>query len=171
MCRLVMVAGGIGQTPFPALARLFVAGGKYGEPALDVAPIPRVTLCYGARSAEYLAGLDDFRSLGVETFVSTDDGSAGRHGRVTELLLEVLASESGSVRVACCGPEKMMEAVTEICRERQVACEVSLETPMACGLGICFSCVAKVLDASGAWDYRRVCVEGPVFPADTIVWR
>ena len=64
----------------------------------------------------------------------------------------------------------MMEAVAEICADAGVACEVSLETPMACGIGICFSCVTKVRDESGEWDYRRTCVEGPVFDASRIVW-
>jgi dihydroorotate dehydrogenase electron transfer subunit len=64
----------------------------------------------------------------------------------------------------------MMEAVAEVCHERHAPCQVSLETPMACGIGICFSCVAKVKDAAGDWDYRRTCVEGPVFEAEQLVW-
>ncbi len=61
-----------------------------------------------------------------------------------------------------------MEAVAEICSEADVPCQVSLETPMACGIGICFSCVAKVRDDRGGWDYRRTCVEGPIFDAQQI---
>jgi dihydroorotate dehydrogenase electron transfer subunit len=64
----------------------------------------------------------------------------------------------------------MMEAVAHLARQYSVSCQVSLETPMACGIGICFSCVAKVLQADGSWDYRRTCVEGPVFDAAQIVW-
>ncbi len=64
----------------------------------------------------------------------------------------------------------MMEAVAELCAGQGVPCEVSLETPMACGIGICFSCVARVRDEQGSWDYRRTCVEGPVFDAASIVW-
>jgi dihydroorotate dehydrogenase electron transfer subunit len=64
----------------------------------------------------------------------------------------------------------MMEAVAEICHARDVACQVSLETPMACGIGICFSCVAKVRQPDGSSDYKRTCVEGPVFDAEKIVW-
>jgi dihydroorotate dehydrogenase electron transfer subunit len=64
----------------------------------------------------------------------------------------------------------MMAAVAKVAAERNVPCEVSLETPMACGIGICFSCVAKVRDESGEWDYKRTCVEGPVFDAGTIEW-
>ena len=63
-----------------------------------------------------------------------------------------------------------MEAVAELARERNVPCQVSLETPMACGIGICFTCVAKVRDETGDWDYKRTCVEGPVFDAAKIDW-
>ncbi len=166
---LVMVAGGIGQTPFPALAREHLGQGTYGEPRRAVAPVDKVTLCYGARTADYLAGLEDFKRLGIELHISTDDGSAGHHGLVTDLLKQVLAAAQGP-RIVCCGPEPMMEAVAHIAAEQGVPCQVSLETPMACGIGICFSCVAKVRDESGDWDYRRTCVEGPIFDAERIVW-
>jgi dihydroorotate dehydrogenase electron transfer subunit len=72
--------------------------------------------------------------------------------------------------MVCCGPERMMEAAARIAAELGVECQVSLETPMACGVGACFSCVAKVRDGSGGWDYRRTCVEGPVFDAKDIVF-
>ena len=166
---LVMVAGGIGQTPFVALAQEHLGKRHYGNPPRHVATGLRVTLCYGARSQRYLAGVEDFERLGVEVRTSTDDGTAGHHGLVTELLQEVLA-ESPSCRVVCCGPEKMMERVAEITLARSVPCQVSLETQMACGIGICFSCVARVRGADGAWDYRRTCVEGPVFDAAQIEW-
>ena len=64
----------------------------------------------------------------------------------------------------------MMQAVAEVARAASVPCFASLETPMACGIGICFSCVARIRDASGDWDYRRTCVEGPVFDAERVVW-
>ncbi len=65
----------------------------------------------------------------------------------------------------------MMEAVALIAKKHHLPCEVSLETPMACGIGICFTCVAKIGDATCEdWDYRRTCVEGPVFEASRIVW-
>ncbi|HTU25557.1 MAG TPA: dihydroorotate dehydrogenase electron transfer subunit [Pirellulales bacterium] len=166
---LLMVAGGIGQTPFLALARWYLHRRRYGEAAAAPPRASRVTLCYGARTADYLAGVADFADLGVDVRISTDDGSAGHHGLVTELV-EPLLEESPAARVVCCGPERMMEAVAGRCAHHAVKCEVSLETPMACGLGICFSCVTRVRDASGGWDYRRTCVEGPVFDAARIVW-
>ncbi len=62
----------------------------------------------------------------------------------------------------------MMRCIARIAREIGVPCQLSLESPMACGIGACFSCVAKVRDAAGDWDYRRTCVEGPVFDAEAI---
>ena len=122
---------------------------------------------------------------GVDVQVATDDGSAGHHGLVTEILKQVLEADnqSDSTRVVCCGPEPMMEATAAVAEEYLLPCEVSLETPMACGIGICFSCVAKVRvdggdacdaedrrDTDGPWDYKRTCVDGPVFDARKIVW-
>jgi len=165
---LLMVAGGIGQTPFMALAREYLGQRAYGSPPRSGARAQRVTLCYGARSASYLAGVDDFRDLGVDVRVSTDDGSAGHRGFVTDLMREALEASARNCRIVCCGPEPMMHAVAELAARFDVACQVSLETPMACGIGICFSCVARVRDAQGGWDYRRTCVEGPVFDARAI---
>jgi dihydroorotate dehydrogenase electron transfer subunit len=201
---LIMVGGGIGQTPFMALAKESLGLRRYGDPPRELPPARRVTLCYGARRAEYLAGVEEFERLGVKVHISTDDGSAGHHGFVTDLLKRVLdepdpvvartdavvvrspdratppdrrspesADSHGSTssrRIVACGPVPMMKAVAAIASTAGVRCQVSLETPMACGIGICFSCVAKVRDANGDWDYRRTCVEGPIFPAERIVW-
>jgi dihydroorotate dehydrogenase electron transfer subunit len=64
----------------------------------------------------------------------------------------------------------MMEAATKLCQAAAATCLVSLETPMACGIGICFSCVAKVRQSDGSWDYKRTCVEGPIFDAAKLEW-
>jgi dihydroorotate dehydrogenase electron transfer subunit len=167
---LVMVAGGIGQTPFPALAQEHLGLRSYGEPPRSAARARKVTLCYGARSADYLAGIEDFQRLGVEVLVSTDDGTRGHHGLVTDLLARALAESSLPCHIVCCGPERMMEAVSAIAARTNTPCQVSLETPMACGVGICFSCVARVRDEHGGWDYKRTCVEGPVFNGEKILW-
>jgi dihydroorotate dehydrogenase electron transfer subunit len=168
---LIMVAGGIGQTPFLALGREFLGGRRYGNGQRIVNSARKVTMCYGVRNKDYLAGVEDFRRCGIDLKVSSDDGSAGHPGLVTELLETVIAENSDSSRrIACCGPERMMEAVAGIARARNVPCEISLETPMACGIGICFSCVVRTEQPDGDWDYKRTCVEGPVFDARKIVW-
>ncbi|MFQ5732919.1 MAG: dihydroorotate dehydrogenase electron transfer subunit [Planctomycetaceae bacterium] len=166
---LVMVAGGIGQTPFLAVAREALGLRRYGTlPRTIARTADRVTLLYGVRSADYLAGLDDFAMPGLDVQTSTDDGTAGRHGFVTELLQRRLQTDPPE-RVYCCGPEPMMAAVAELCAARSVRCWLSLETPMACGFGACFSCVARVRLENSEWDYRRTCVDGPVFPAESLI--
>jgi len=165
---LVMVAGGIGQTPFLALAQEVLGLRTYGEPARQAPRAKKVTLCYGVRSEEYFAGLGDFERAGVDVRLSTEDGSRGHRGLVTDLVRPVVEESPLACRIVCCGPEPMLEATRALARQLRLPCQVSLETPMACGVGICFSCVTRVRDESGRWDYRRTCVEGPVFDAERI---
>ena len=167
---LMCVAGGIGQTPFKAVLREATGQEKYGQPSREAASKPAaVSLCYGVRNKEYLAGLDDFAIDGVTVKIATDDGSHGHHGYVTELLQDALQSDNAPDQVYCCGPEPMMAAVAKICADSNVACWLSLETPMACGFGACFSCVTQVKMDDGTWDYKRTCVEGPVFRAERLM--
>jgi dihydroorotate dehydrogenase electron transfer subunit len=165
-----MVAGGIGQTPFLAVAREHLGSKQYGTPPRTVAPAKQVTLCYGARSAEYLAGVQDFHDAGVDVRLCTEDGTAGHRGLVTDILRQVLDESQAARQIVCCGPEPMLEAVAGVASQYETPCQISLETPMACGIGICFTCVAKVKDERGDWDYKRTCVEGPVFDAERIEW-
>ena len=168
---VVLVAGGIGFTPFLALARELLHHQHYGMNPPRHQAARRVVFCYGARSQAFLVGVDTFRQLGVDLHVATDDGSAGYHGRVTDLLREILQSADVPVDlIVTCGPDAMMAIVAQIAERAGLPCQVSLETPMACGIGACFSCVAKVRQADGTWDYKRTCVEGPVFDARRIVW-
>jgi dihydroorotate dehydrogenase electron transfer subunit len=167
--RLCMVAGGIGQTPFLAVAREATGARVYGNPSRSISKRPdSIELCYGVRSKEYLAAVELFRETGIDVGIATDDGSVEHHGFVTDLLSTSLQGESPPDAVYCCGPEPMMAAVARISAEAGVPCWLSLETPMACGFGICFSCVTRVKMDDGTWDYRRTCVEGPVFPAEKL---
>jgi dihydroorotate dehydrogenase electron transfer subunit len=164
---LVLIAGGIGQTPFVALVRRVLGLSSYGSrPAGQ--ECERVRLVYGTRSADLLTGVEEFARLGVVVHICTEDGTAGRSGRVTDVLSD-LGKPSTGVQWVACGPHAMLKAVAELARQWQVPCQVTLETPMACGTGICYSCVTRVRVAQG-WDYRRVCVEGPLFDAAQLVW-
>ena len=124
-------------------------------------PAAKVTLLYGARSGRTWPVSRIFQRLGVEVLLATDDGTAGRQGLVTDLIRPLVDHSPWPSRIVCCGPEPMMERAAELARQSGIGCQVSLETPMACGLGICFSCVAKVRDASGQWDYRRTASRAP----------
>jgi dihydroorotate dehydrogenase electron transfer subunit len=160
-----LVAGGIGQTPFLAhIRQLLGTRGYGGQPAQREAG--RVSLYYGVRSAALAAGVEDFRAAGASVHLASDDGSIGHKGFVTDALR---SSPLPPDRLVGCGPAPMLRALALLARERQIPCDVSLETPMACGFGVCFSCVTRICAPDG-WDYRRVCVEGPVFNAAELDW-
>ena len=169
-----MVAGGIGQTPMLVLGREALGTQTFGSPPRHSGWSGSVELIYGARRASLLAGVDDFRAAGFHVTLCTDDGSEGQQRLAPDLLAERLQEidPSEKVRVVTCGPEIMMEKVAEICSNAAVDCQVSMETPMACGIGICFSCVAQVRQPGGPqeWDYKRTCVEGPIFDAEKSCW-
>ncbi len=171
---LVLVAGGIGQTALLALARERSGQARYGSPPRQAPRAARLTFCWGGRTAAVFGDVDDFRAAGCEVRLATLDGTAGRRGTVVDLLGELEATgeltAGTGIRVAACGPEAMLAAVAGWTAERGIPCDVSLETPMACGVGICFTCVAPVKLPAGGWDYRRTCVEGPVFDATSVVW-
>jgi len=161
---VALVAGGIGQTPFLAHIRALLGGRGYGG-APPRRQVERVAIYYGVRSADLAAGVEEFRAAGADVHLATDDSTLGFHGFVTQLL----ATHERPTHVVGCGPEPMLRALAKQAAEWQVPCHVSLETPMACGIGICFSCVTQVQTPAGA-DYRRVCVEGPIFDAAQLSW-
>jgi dihydroorotate dehydrogenase electron transfer subunit len=161
---VALVAGGIGQTPFLAHVRELLGTRGFGGRAAQ-RQARRVSLYYGVRSADLAAGVDDFRAAGADVHLASDDGTLGFRGFVTQLL----GQHAPPQHLVGCGPEPMLKALAQLARRWGVPCHLSLETPMACGVGICFSCVTKVLTDEG-WDYRRVCVEGPVFDAACLAW-
>jgi dihydroorotate dehydrogenase electron transfer subunit len=159
-----LVAGGIGQTPFLAHIRDLLGQRGYGGAAAR-RKVQRVSLYYGVRTAALAAGVEDFRAAGAEVHLSSDDGTLGYRGFVTDLL----AQHPPPGHLVGCGPEPMLRALARRAAAWNTPCHLSLETPMACGVGICFSCVTRVRTADG-WDYRRVCVDGPVFDAACLHW-
>lgn len=144
----VLVAGGVGLAPVAALAAELRAAGA-GAPAVLV----------GMRSADHARAAG---ALGLEHRLATDDGSAGTHGFVTELLAEEL-NAGGDRTVYACGPPAMLEAVRALCAERGVPCRLALEAEMACGFGACHGCVVPTRDG-----YKRLCVDGPVLDGELL---
>jgi NAD(P)H-flavin reductase len=145
--QVLLVGGGVGIPPLAAWSRVLDAH--------DVA----ASALLGFRDAAHAAGarlLD--ASLGIE--VATDDGSAGHHGLVTDLLVARLDRDERAA-VYACGPPGMLEAVRALCDARGVPAQLALEAGMACGFGACFGCVVAVRDGG----YVRICVDGPVLDA------
>lgn len=156
----VCVAGGVGLAPFLLLAQ------ERREQQR-----PPLRLLFGGRDRASLAGMEDFDGL-ARVWTSTDDGSHGRHGLVTDLLLDLLEQGELGARdtVFCCGPDPMMHAVARLCRERDMRCYLSLENYMGCGYGVCNGCSVEVVpERHGGWPYSRSCQEGPVYDARDLV--
>lgn len=175
---VIMLAGGIGQTPFLTLTKDIVLRNVLGGRSQYVLSPnnQKVTLCYGASTKDAFAGLDDFKKWDIDIALTTVDGTAPdgyncRQGFATAPMKEIFDSEPAEDLFVCaCGPRPMLIAAQKLMKQYNVRGQMSLETPMACGLGICFTCVAKIQDDSGAWDYKRTCKEGPVFDASRILW-
>lgn len=166
-----MVAGGVGQTPFLSLSKWWRGQAGYGEAGALPAPhSPETALFYGTRTADLLAGLDDFAGAGIPVSVATDDGSAGHKGYVTDLVRARLEAGERPARIIGCGPAPMLKVLSRIATEHGIPGVLSLENHMACGFGACYSCVAPIRMDDGSIDLRRVCVDGPVFDLDRVSW-
>ncbi len=153
---LVMVAGGIGVAPFFWLAKAIAGKGR------------RPVLLYGARTKEEVRLVRPFRAAGVRVRVTTEDGSVGSRGLVTDLLDRELVEGR---TVYACGPLGMLMAVSEAARRRGVKCLVSLERAMACGIGVCLGCAVKTRPhPQEQKHYSMVCSDGPVFASEEIDW-
>ena len=150
---VVVVGGGIGNPPMLSLAQV------YGE---------RATAICGFRSANIVTLQDEFHASGAETILCTDDGTAGRQDLVTEPLKEQLAKGDVDM-VYACGPRPMLKFVAAAAKEYGVRCEVSMEERMGCGIGACLVCACQ-LEREGKSVMGHVCKDGPVFPAEEVVW-
>ncbi len=146
---LILVAGGIGIAPFKFLAKEYIPG--------------EIILFYGARSAKDLIISDEFKALGVEVFLATEDGSTGFSGLVTEPLGDFL-KQNPKCTIYACGPTPMLKAVAKIAKELGLKAFVSLEARMACGLGMCLGCTVPTKGEG----FLHVCTEGPVVAAEQV---
>jgi dihydroorotate dehydrogenase electron transfer subunit len=154
---------------------LLVGGGYGAAPLFFLAEELRVRektvhMILGARDHERVFKPIEGKRLAEVVVITTEDGSTGERGRVTDVLPTMLA-RTGSRVVYACGPNPMLRAIAEYCLSRNVPCQVAVEERMACGLGVCWTCVVPViaLDGRGWWNVRA-CVEGPVFNGARIWW-
>lgn len=148
----ILVAGGMGVAPLVFLAK------KIGR--------RRATVLIGAETKNHIHCEKEFKELGCEVKVSTDDGSKGFKGRITGLLKNLLSTtDSRLSAIYACGPRPMLKEIALISKEKNIPAQISLEEHMACGIGACLGCAVNTKDG-----YKRVCKDGPVFEAKEIIW-
>ncbi len=150
----VLVGGGFGVAPLLFLAE-----------TLQAKRIP-MDIMIGGRCQEDLLLRKELGLTGARVACTTDDGSFGQQGLVTQLLEERLQQQTKNLTIYCAGPWPMMAAVAKLCQTYRVACQVSLEEVMACGLGVCNGCVVTVQNR-----YQRVCKDGPIFKGEDVTWQ
>lgn len=152
-----LVGGGYGSAPLLSLAEALLARGC------------RVDVVLGAATKARLFGDLEARRLASTIAVTTDDGSSGRKGRVSDALPEVL-ERAGTDIVYACGPMGMLAAVSRIAHERSILSQCAVEESMACGIGVCMTCVLPVIGGDGVTRMVRACTDGPVFAGDRVRW-
>jgi dihydroorotate dehydrogenase electron transfer subunit len=144
----IILAGGLGVAPFPFLTKILK------EKRKDIISF------IGARTKSQLI-LDGLENV----YVATDDGSYGYKGTVIDLLKLNLSKFDPPYKIFACGPTPMLKALVKLCDELNLNCEVSVETPMACGTGICQGCAVKTRESK----YKLACKDGPVFNIKEII--
>lgn len=151
--KIYIVAGGMGIAPLYFLAKTLV----------NKKPV----VLLGARTKDQLFAEPELKKLKLDVSVSTDDGSKGIKGKITEVLSDLLKKDKtdGLTMICACGPKPMLAAVSELGRRYNIGTFVSMEEFMGCGLGACLGCVIRTIDG-----YRRICHDGPVFDSKELVW-
>lgn len=153
----VLVGGGYGSAPLLPLAERLIAQGSDIEMILGAATAGRL---FGELPAKRLIG---------KVTVTTDDGTAGQRGRVTDPLSSAI-ERLGAQIVYACGPMQMLRAVGDVAAAHAIPAQVAVEESMACGIGVCMTCVLPVRGNDGVSRLVRSCVEGPVFEAGRVRW-
>ena len=176
--RALLVAGGMGAPPIQYLAKVLTSD----FPGIEVIAFA------GAKTAKELPfeerldeisqqlgfALPEFAKYGVKSQVSTDDGSVGIEGMVTDCLTQWIEQSNparDSTIIYACGPEPMLAKIAEIAKEKQIDCQLSMERRMACGIGICQSCAIECkVEDSNETIYKLCCEDGPVFDGKEVVF-
>lgn len=154
----LLIGGGYGAAPMYFLAKELASRGK------------RVDMIVGARDQNRLYKPVEGKRLSVSISIVTEDGSVGDRGVVTDVLPGMVSRAHTQV-VYACGPNAMLRAIAEYCIANGIPSQVAVEELMACGMGVCWSCVVPVIRRDGSsWDNLRSCVEGPVFNGGRVWW-
>lgn len=154
----VLVGGGYGSAPLFLLAQELRERGC------------RVDMVIGASTEATLFGVLELKRLASSLTITTDDGSAGMKGRVTDVLEQTI-DRAGADVVYACGPMPMLAEVARISTKRRVYSQCAVEEAMACGIGVCMTCVLPVVGDDGVTRMVRSCVDGPVFRGDRVRWQ
>ncbi|MEA3493391.1 MAG: dihydroorotate dehydrogenase electron transfer subunit [Candidatus Margulisiibacteriota bacterium] len=159
----ILVGGGMGVAPLLTLAE------QMSNDKLKMTN--KLFILIGAKNRDRVLCEKEFKLVADQVLVSTDNGSYGEKGLVSDQLLKLLNSsfghsEFGIVSIYACGPKPMLKAITDIAFQNKIDCQVSMEQKMACGIGTCLGCVIKT--KSG---YQKVCSDGPVFKGNDIIWQ
>jgi dihydroorotate dehydrogenase electron transfer subunit len=153
---IAVIGGGRGIAPLYLLALKLKEQGS------------SIRIFYGGRTEADLPLLDKFKEKNLSIFGSTDNGSLGYHGFITELFVEK-CKEHDFQKIFACGPEPMLQTIAQIAEDQNISAEVSLESIMGCGFGACWGCVKRIKKGSQD-EWRKICEDGPVFPAQDIIW-
>ena len=153
----VLVGGGYGTAPLFMLAEQLRERGC------------RVDTIVGAATEEKLFGRLELKRLSSTLTITTDDGSLGVQGRVTDILPDLMQKSDAAV-VYACGPMPMLAAVADIATEYRAYSQCAVEEAMACGVGVCMTCVLPIIGEDGITRMLRSCTEGPVFRGDRVRW-
>ena len=154
----LLIGGGYGAAPLYFLGQELRTRGK------------RVDMIVGARTQDRVFKPVEAKRLSVTVSITTEDGTMGDRGVVTDVLPGMVTRGDTEV-VYACGPNGMLRAVSEYCAEQRIPTQVAVEELMACGMGVCWTCVVPVIRRDGkGWDYLRSCVEGPVFSGARVWW-
>jgi len=148
----VIIGGGIGTYPLLMLAKQLNN--------------PQVFL--GCRNKSLVTLIEDFEKIST-LHISTDDGSYGHCGLITELACEYI-QQNGTQIIYSCGPKPMLKAVKAIAMQFNIPCQISMEERMGCGIGACLVCACKTAAENGDYKYSHVCKDGPVFDASEVIF-
>lgn len=165
--KIALVAGGMGVAPLSFLAEYLKR-----QTSSTVQGVQEIVCYFGASTSQLILDRGRLEDTCSKLMISTDDGSDGYHGTVTQLFQNHVDSYADNDSIIfCCGPDPMVAAVAEIVNKYSIPCQVSMEERMACGVGACLGCAVRVKSHGDRPHYMTVCKDGPVFDINDIIWR